>query len=69
MITLLLTLIAVASIGFMWGSFMALIIFLIALIIGYLTNSAIALSIVFFVSIISAIYKFNLLDMIKNAKK
>jgi hypothetical protein len=66
---LLITLIAVASIGFMWGSFMALIIFIIAAIIGYFTNSSIALVVVLFISLASAIHKFGIIDIIKNVKR
>jgi len=66
MIILLITLISIAAIGFMWGSFMALLIFCIAAIIGYFTTASVALSFVFLIAIGSAIYKFDIINRIKN---
>jgi len=66
---LLVTLIAIACIGFMWGGFMALVISIIIAIIGYFTNSAVALTVALLVATISAIYKFGLIDIIRKIKK
>ena len=59
MITLLITLLAIASIGFMYGGFVAIIVTLIAAIIGYFTGTLGALLIILLVAIGSAVQKFR----------
>jgi hypothetical protein len=59
MITLLITLLAVASIGFMYGGFMAIIVTLIASIFGYFTGTLGALLVILLVAIGSGIQKFR----------
>lgn len=69
MITLLITLIAIAGIGFMYGGFIALIITGIAVIIGYFTGTYGALAIVLLVVLGSAIQKFSIIDLVKSKLK
>jgi len=69
MLTLLITLIAIASIGFMWGGFIALVVTAIAIIIGYFTGIFGALVIVLMVAVGSAVQKFSIIDLIKSKKK
>jgi hypothetical protein len=64
MITSFLTLLGLVSIGFMWGSFMALSIFIISIVFGYFTNIYGAFSIVFLVMLGSIIYKFGIIKTI-----
>ena len=66
MITLLITLISIVSIGFMWGGFIALIVTIIATIIGYFTGVFGALAVVVIVALGSAIQKFSIIDLIKS---
>jgi hypothetical protein len=66
MITLLITLLAIASIGFMYGGFVAMIVTFIAAIIGYFTGIAGALVIVLLVAIGSAVQKFSIINLIKS---
>lgn len=58
MSTLLITLIAIAVIGFIWGGFIALILTIITTIIGYFTGLYGALTIVVLMAIGSLSYKF-----------
>lgn len=69
MITLLITLIAIASIGLMYGGFVALIITAIAIIIGYFTGVYGALAIVLVVALGSAIHKYSIMDFIQSKTK
>jgi len=69
MFTLLMILIALASIGFMWGGFIALIIFALAVVVGYFTGTLGALGVVLLVAIGSAIHKFDIINTIKNLKR
>ena len=66
MITLLITLLAIASIGFMYGGFVAIIVTLIAAIIGYFTGIFGALVVVLLVAIGSAVQKFSIINLIKS---
>ena len=65
MTVLLITLIALAGIGFMWGGFMAFVVFLIALILGYFTGVFGALSVVLVVFVGSIVYKFGVIKFIR----
>jgi len=69
MITLLITLLAIASIGFMYGGFVAIIVTLIAALIGYFTGVYGALSVVLLVAIGSAAQKFSIIDLVKSKIK
>ena len=60
MITILIgTLLVILVIGFMWGSFMAMVVTIIALLIGYFTGLYGALAVVLIVSLGSGIYKYK----------
>ena len=65
MTVLLITLIALAGIGFMWGGFMAFVVFLIALILGYFTGVFGALFVVLVVLVGSIVYKFEVIKFIR----
>ena len=65
MTVLLITLIALAGIGFMWGGFMAFVVFLIALILGYFTGVFGALFVVLVVLVGSIVYKFGVIKFIR----
>jgi len=69
MITLLITLIAIAGIGFMYGSFIALIITGIAVVIGYFSGVYGALAVVILVALGSAVHKFSIIDLVKSKIK
>lgn len=69
MMTLLITLIAIASIGLMYGGFVAIIVTAIAVIIGYFTGVYGALAIVLLVALGSAIHKYSIIDYIQSKRK
>jgi len=68
MITLLITLIAIVAIGFMWGGFIALVVTIIAAIVGYFTGIFGVLAVVTIVALGSAIQKFSIIDLVKSKK-
>ena len=65
MTALLIALVALAGIGFMWGGFMAFVVFLIALILGYFTGVFGILFVVLVVFAGSIVYKFGVINLIK----
>jgi len=69
MITLLITLIFLIGIGFMWGGFITLIITALAIVVGYFTGIFGVLSVVLIIFVGSAIYKFDIIDFVKNLKR
>ncbi len=58
MITLLITLLMILLIAFIWNSFIAIIITLIAIITGYFVGTYGAFAVVVIFTIASGIYKF-----------
>jgi len=69
MTTLLTTLIFLIGIGFMWGGFITLIITTLAIVVGYFTGIFGVLSVVLIIFVGSAIYKFGIIDFVKNLKR
>jgi len=68
MIIFFIILLATALIGFMWGGFLALVIFVLTMMVGYLGGIFIALVFILLLVIVSAVYKFGIINFIKNKR-
>ena len=68
MITFFIILLAIALMGFMWGGFLAIVVFILTMMVGYLSNIFVALVFILILVIVSAVYKFGIINIIKNRR-
>jgi len=68
MITFFIILLAIALMGFMWGGFLAIVVFILTMMVGYLSNIFVALVFILILVIVSAVYKFGIINIIKNKR-